>query len=84
MAIIAALALGVCVTGTLLWMQNRPAPPILVLTSAMAPSTSLPDGLNPLNMPNAPDHPPPAELTMGLTPPQAALVLGKVISLKRR
>ena len=85
MAIVAALALGVGVTGTMLWVQSRPASP--VAASSAAPGVARIPGI--ANIPgaipgvgdapaasNSHEHPPPAELTAGMTKPQAALTLG--------
>ncbi len=76
-AIVAACALGLGVTGTLLWVQSRPAPPVSAPVVAAAPSSpAIPGVPNAQNLPKPPDHPPPAQLTAGMTPPQKALTLG--------
>lgn len=75
MALVAACALGLGVTGTLLWVQSRPAPPTPApITMPSSPAIS---GVpNPQNLPNQAAHEPPAALTSGMTPPQKALTLG--------
>jgi tetratricopeptide (TPR) repeat protein len=71
-AIVAALSVGLGVTGTMLWMQSRPSTPISTPTSAPA----ILDVPNAQNLPNPAAHEPPAQLTAGMAPPQAALTLG--------
>ena len=60
-AIIAALALGIGVTGTLLWVEKQAPKPV--------PATAF----NPVPAPAAPPAPPPVA---GLSPGEAALTLG--------
>lgn len=85
MAMIALCALGAGITGTLLWMENRPAPPEKVAVTTApnpAPISNLPlfngpapvTSGNPGNQSGAQE--PPAELTSGMSSPEAALTLG--------
>lgn len=81
LALVAFSAAGAGVTGTLLWLQSRPAP---APSSVAAPSTPAAGALMPnassANVSSANDasttHEPPAALTAGMTTVQAALTLG--------
>ena len=78
MAITAVIALGVGVTGTLLWMENRPTAPASASATGAPASASLTDS-QPITGTEAgqnDSHEPPAELTRGMSPPEAALALG--------
>ncbi|HEX8463867.1 MAG TPA: tetratricopeptide repeat protein [Abditibacterium sp.] len=66
LALVAALAVGLGVTGTLLWTQNRAAVPASAPPASAAPNSAVP---------GAASVPPPPSIA-GLTPPQAALTLG--------
>ncbi|PQV64761.1 hypothetical protein B1R32_10328 [Abditibacterium utsteinense] len=75
MAIVAALALGAGVTGTMLWMENR-APVPVASAPVAAPAASENLGAAPVagNAPsNVPAMPP---SVAGMTPGEAALTLG--------
>ena len=85
LAITAACALGAGITGTLLWMENRPSPPVKMSVASSPAPAPLPN----VPFPNASQpvasggeeaqggsHEPPAGLTSGMTPPEAALTLG--------
>ena len=84
-------AVGVGVTGTLLWSQSQSSSvPTPTPTSAAPVASNLPDGIPsniPLNMPNnapvnsnapldATEHTPPPMLTANLKGPEASLTLG--------
>lgn len=79
MTIIAALALGVGITGTMLWMENRPAPsavPTATASPTSAPLVAVPGVVKEGGLTQGGSHEPPAELTSGMSPPEAALSLG--------
>ena len=85
MGIIVVGAIGAGVTGTLLWMENQPKNVVQTQNSPAAspPQMPMPVGTAPLNgggSPTVPDtdsqHEPPASLTAGMPPVQAALTLG--------
>lgn len=84
-------AVGAGVTGTLLWMDNQPKGTVQIQSSPAAspPQIPIPIGAAPLNanaisaapgsMPQTnsdSQHQPPANLTAGMPPVQAALTLG--------
>ena len=78
-------AIGAGVTGTLLWMGNQPQSAVQTQSSPAAspPQMPMPVGAAPLNgggnptVPNTDSqHEPPASLTAGMPPVQAALTLG--------
>jgi len=84
-AITALCALGAGITGTLLWVENRPSPPQKTTAPTTPASATLPD--IPLPNPAQPAAPrgevtqggsqvPPSNLTSGMAPPEAALTLG--------
>ncbi len=70
MAITAACALGAGITGTLLWVENRPAPPVKMTDSAPPEQASTGE------ITQGGSHVPPANLTSGMSAPEAALALG--------
>ncbi len=81
MALIVVCALGAGILGTMLWMENRPAPAV---TSVFAPAPASPEAaLPPLSGVTSTNdatqggsQEPPATLTSGMSPPEAALSLG--------
>lgn len=77
-AIIAALALGVGITGTMLWMENRAAP--VAAPVAAPPVTSAPPvasgAVKEGELTQGGSQEPPATLTSGLSSAEAALALG--------
>lgn len=91
-ALTALCALGAGITGTLLWVENRPAAPVAMTESAAPkPSTPLPVPLSGPAFSGTADsglgapagqvtqggsQVPPANLTSGMSPPEAALALG--------
>ncbi len=80
MAIVAALALGAGVMGTLAWMENRAPAKVASAPIAPAGAPSVPSGAVPVagmdvpvGTPSVPTTPP---STVGMTPAEAALTLG--------
>ena len=85
MALVALCALGAGITGTMLWMENRPAPPVKMTASDAPAMATLPDVPFPgvaqqttsgTEVTQAGAHEPPAGLTSGMSPAEAALTLG--------
>jgi tetratricopeptide (TPR) repeat protein len=84
-AITILCAIGVGITGTLLWSQSQAKPVVTSVPLSASPEISgVPPEISgnvPLNVPNnipidATDHTPPATLTAGMKASEAALTLG--------
>lgn len=84
MALVAALALGAGVMGTLTWLENRPARRVTTQIG-MPPSAadnsnpalqSVPPGVSTGNGPNGASAAPPPPSTVGLSPAASAVTLG--------
>ncbi len=73
---VAICALGAGITGTMLWMQSRQQSTLVPISDApSAPATTTITAAE--SEADAPStHEPPPNLTVGLAPPQAALMLG--------
>jgi len=85
-AITVLCALGAGITGTLLWVENRPAPqpkttaPAAPASAPLLPNIPLPNASQPAvpgsEVTQAGSQVPPSNLTSGMAPPEAALTLG--------
>ncbi len=75
-AVVFALCLGLGVTGTLLWRQDQPEPPIAVASLPVLDSPELPELAGLPGLASARIPMPAASVTEGMSARQAALTLG--------